>query len=612
MKIRKKTKKPASPTTAEAETPFWATLLSFVKPYRGTFALASCMAVLAGTAVALQPLIIKWIVDDGILRKLHDGSHAPAGQCLKYVAFFTGLFLLSSVLRIVFWMIGYRRLIAVIEQLLCDLRSQFFRHAQHLSFRFHDRVSSGELFNYIMGSPLTALKTFLHQGALWIPSQIVTWIVAVIMLLRFNAAMTLISLAMAAAVVYVNNRSRFIIRELTSDFMETESSVSKYVADMLQGSRAIKMYAIEDSISGSFESYVDRIRVQGVRLAYRQQLEGIKPEFLQYVGMALIYGTGAYFCLYREMQIGTFFAFISSVQLLMGPLMSLLQLNLVRANAEAGLNRIMRIMHSEQGIADPPAISRVNVAPQAAHARAAKIPCVEFVNVCFSYDKKPALFKDMSCRIEDGQSIALVGPSGSGKSTFAMLLMRLYDPQTGRILLNGIELNRYGLQELRASFGVVPQAPFIFQGTILNNIKVVKPLASDAEVKRAMEIAFVTEFLRDLPDGEQTYIGESGFNLSGGQRQRIAIARAVLSAPRYYLFDEATSALDNQSERRIQAAMDELMKGHTTFVIAHRLSTVRHVDRILVFEHGRIVQDGNYAQLTQQEGTFQTLLNSAL
>jgi ABC-type multidrug transport system fused ATPase/permease subunit len=233
---------------------------------------------------------------------------------------------------------------------------------------------------------------------------------------------------------------------------------------------------------------------------------------------------------------------------------------------------------------------------------------VRFNNVHFAYDESQPVFQGLSCTVPSGQSVALVGASGSGKTTFISLLLRLYEVEEGRILLNGADLRSYGLTELRQAFGVVPQTPFLFQGTIGDNIRVVRPDATEEEVQQAARIAHIDEFVQGLDHGYSTWVGEGGFNLSGGQKQRIAIARAVLSKARYFIFDEATSALDNESERRIQSAMESLMADHTTFIIAHRLSTVRNVDRVLVFEGGRIVQDGSYEELACVPGIFQGLL----
>ena len=591
--------------------PFWSTLLVYARPYWKELIIAAICSALVGVAVAIQPLIIKWIIDSGISARGADGQLLPAETRIGYGLGFVALYAAMGVARICIWKLGYDRMVNSIEGLLFNMRSRFFRHVQQLCLRFHDVVSSGELFNFIMGSPIQSIKIFLQHGAMNIPYQAVSWAVATTALATFNLPMTGITLAMVVAVVLINRRSHFVVREMSSEFMRTESTVSKFVSDMLHGCRAVKIYAIEDQVTSSFDSHILRIRDQGAQLARRQQIEGIKPELVQYLGISIVYAVGIWFCVRGELEVGEFFAFVSSIGILMGPIMTLMQLNLIRASAEAGLTRIETILRMVKSTQELPPSEQADVDGQAESARRTGAPCVEFRNVSFAYDPERPVFKNLSCTIKDGQSVALVGTSGSGKTTFISLLMRLYDIDGGEILLNGVNLRSYGLADLRAAFGVVPQNPFLFQGTILDNIRVVKPGATEADARKAAEIANIDEFVSALPQGYQTWVGESGFNLSGGQKQRLAIARAVLTGARYFIFDEATSALDNESERRVQDAMESLMRGHTAFIIAHRLSTVRKVERVLVFDKGLIVQDGTFESLAAQPGIFRTLLDSS-
>ena len=493
------------------------------------------------------------------------------------------------------------------EDILCQLRGRFFRHVQGLCFRFHDQVSSGELFSYIMGAPMSSLRMFLLQFTMLVPFQIVSLCIAVVALATFNLPMTMITLTMITTIVLVNNRSRRIIKEISADFMKTESNASKYVSDMLSGVRAVKIYAMEDQVNMIFNSHAEMMRNMGVKQTRRQQKERMKPEALNYIGMAVIYLSGAYFVIHDQMELGTFFAFVSSVNLLMGPIMTMMQLNLIRGNAEAGLERIQRILAVRESTVEPADDQAVDLDRKMEIAKAKNLPAVEFRNVCFGYDEKSDVLKNINCKIRHGESIALVGPSGSGKSTFVSLLLRLYDPTEGEILLNDADIRNYNSRELRSRFGVVPQSPFLFQASIADNIRVTNPAATKQQIKHAMDIAHVTEFVDEMPDGVETTLGESGFNLSGGQRQRISIARAALQQSEYFVFDEATSALDNASEDLIMQTMKELTEGHTTLIIAHRLSTVKHVDRVFVFENGRIVQTGTYQELARTEGLFKDL-----
>jgi ABC-type multidrug transport system fused ATPase/permease subunit len=597
---------PVTDQTPKNDFAFWKTLWEYVRPHRAKLYITIVCSIIVGVAVAIQPLVIKFIIDNGITR-----ANASPKQKLLYSLLFIGIYFAVSGIRVSVWTVGYRRLINTIQQLLFAIRSRFFRHVHALCFRFHDSVSSGELFNYIMGSPINQLKMFLRQFVLQVPYQVVAWAVAMVALFSFDPLMTLIFVVTVVTVVRLNMRSKRIIRNISADFMQHESDASKYVADMLRGSREIKIHAIGDRVSGRFDDKIGVIRDKEEYLLRRQQIERIKPEAIQYVGVGIIYIAGAYSCIYRDLTVGELMGFVNAVGRLMGPLLHLFQLNLIRANAEAGLERITRILNTQTTVPEAEAANRITIQDAEARARAQGEPFVEFDAVQFSYhqgEQYTNVLDSLSCRIGHDESVGLVGPSGSGKTTFIRLLLRFYDPQAGQVRLHGKDIREFVKDDVRASFGVVSQSPFVFQTTILENVRVANPSASRDEVRRAMRIAGVEDFLQELPQGEDTQVGEDGYGLSGGQKQRVAIARAILSNPRYFIFDEATSSLDNQSEKKIQHAMESLMREHAMIIIAHRLSTVRNLGRILVFDKGRIVQDGDYDTLATRPGLFKDLV----
>ena len=619
-----------SPKEQTVKMDFWKTMYSYTSNYSKNLFTSSFIALFVGIIVALQPLAIQPIVDYGILREGADNN-----ERMLWVVGLSAGYMLLGVLRVVVWGFGYRLLLRSIEGTLFNIRSRFFVHIQSLCFRFHDEVSSGELFNYVMGSPMLTIKNFITQFAMMVPYQIVSWLVAIGVLFYYDWLLLLVLLVVVTIVITINMRSRAVVKEVSADFLKKENDASRYVADMFRGTRAIKIHAVEDNTSQVFINQITTIRDSGQTLGWKQWKEIAKPEVVQYIGLGVLYMTGAYSCLYRDMSIGTFMAFINCVGTLMGPLMTFLSLNLLKSNAEAGLERIECIMSRQGSTPEPMAPDDIRASsPINVSGVDSKFPCIQFENVHFSYteentenitanpsmlieerldslkDESPGIFQDLNVTIPDGQSVALVGHSGSGKSTFVNLLLRLYDPQSGKLLLYNQDLRSVKQQDLRSSYGVVMQDPFFFQSTIKENVKVCRPNASDEDLIEALKIAQAWDFVQEQPQGINTRIGESGVNLSGGQKQRLAIARAILSKPRFYIFDEATAALDNQSEARIQSAMEEVMKGHTTFIIAHRLSTIRNVDRILLFENGKIEQDGNYEALKSQKGKFQDMLNS--
>jgi len=582
---------------------FWSTVWKYARTYKVNIFLAIMFSMLTGVAVAIQPLIIKFIVDNGILN-----NQVNNYEKIKIVGFYCIVFIVFAIFRMTCWGIGYRNILKFIEGFLFNIRSDLYAHIQNMCMAFYERHSSGELFNYIMGSPMNNLKNFLQQMAINVPYQMVSLIISLGAMFYFDWLLTLVLICIVGITVMINYYSRFKIKRLSKDYLQVESNASRYISDVLQGIRAVKLYAIENDTYSNFENYTAEMREKGIKLSFAQMLEGFKPEFLEYVGTALVYFVGALSCIYRGLTTGVLFAFVSSMGTILHTLMSWLNLNLLKSNAEAGLDRIVAVLE-EKATTEEPEESRARN-PQIEKEKSIRHhrPCISFENVTFGYENDKKIYENLSCQIDYNQSIALVGGSGSGKSTFTKLAMRLYDVNAGVVKVHGRNVNEYRLKDLRASFGIVPQDPYIFQATILENIRIARPEASMKEVIKAMEIAHVHEFVNELPRGWNTLVGEGGLGLSGGQKQRIAIARAVLGNPDILIFDEATSALDNISEKLIQQSMEELMKTHTVIIIAHRLTTIRNVDRILVFENGKIVQDGTYDELAKVEGTFNDLL----
>ncbi|MDD6735056.1 MAG: ABC transporter ATP-binding protein [Clostridiales bacterium] len=583
------------------DTNFWRTLLKYTRSNRKNLVLAVIFSVINGIAVALAPLVIKYVIDDAI-----QNDALPPDMRLKKAAIYCIAYLVICASRILSWAVGYHNLLVAIEGFMFRIRSDFFRHIQTLCMRFFDKTSSGELFNYIMGSPIANLKNFLSQFAMSVPYQSVALVISLCAMMSYDWLLTLVMFGIVVVSAAFNHFSRKRIRRLSGDLLKSESEASKYIDDMLHGSSAIKMYAIEDNIHANFEKYIDTLKNKGVSLSFTQWKESAKPEFTQYFGTALIYIVGAYSCIYRGLTAGELVAFVTSMSVIINSINLWFNVNLIRSNAESGLDRIMAILNIKTTTPEDVAhFHDINLERES--ARRKNIPCLEFRNVSFGYDNRQ-IFKNLNCKMEYNHSFGLVGSSGSGKSTVTKLIMRLYEIDGGEILMHGRNIKEYSLHDLRKNIGIVPQDPFIFQASIIENIRMACPEAPMLEVIQAMETARVHEFVNDLPKGWNTVVGDNGFNLSGGQKQRIAIARAILGKPDILIFDEATSALDNVSEKHIQHAMEDLMKTHTVIMIAHRLTTVKNVDKIFVFDKGEIVQTGSYDELSKQDGLFKDLL----
>jgi ABC-type multidrug transport system fused ATPase/permease subunit len=337
---------------------------------------------------------------------------------------------------------------------------------------------------------------------------------------------------------------------------------------------------------------------KGVERDVRGHLYWMRAEAVGYAGFAALCAAGAWRFWGGHITVGEMSAYLSAYIGIQGPLSTVFQIVAAQGAAQASLERMASILDTLSTTPEPNETERHDIPLKGD---------ITVEEVSFAYTSQP-VFEDLQLVIPYGQKIALVGSSGSGKSTLSQLIMRLYDPQKGRIRLGGIDLRQCDGKQLRRSFGVVPQDPYFFQASLLDNVRLMKPGATEKEVQAALEKANAWDFVQQQAEGLKTPVGEGGTTLSGGQKQRLAIARALLIDPPYYIFDEATSALDTVSERLIQEAIGRVLLGKTALVIAHRLGTVRMCDRIVVMDKGKIVQDGTYDDLAQREGLFRRMV----
>ncbi len=599
---------------------FWPTLFPYMKPFAKNMAFGAFFSILVGACVSLQPLVIKHIVDSGVGNKpfalfgkelIAFGDGTPAAERIRFVLIAAGIYIALSLARVLIWSLGVRQIHKSMEGTLFTLRSKFFGHVQRMCMRFYDKNSAGELYNYIMGSPMSSIRGYLQTMIQAVPWQVVSLAVSLVVLISFNPVLTLIIFLTALVMAVLNRLAWNKMRRNSKAFLAAEKKASHHITDTLHGSEAIKMYSIEDDAIDRFEGHLGTLRDTGLRHSLSNSLEGLKVEFAQYFGIGVVYLVGGIYCVLGKIEVGELYLFLSTMTTILGILNSWLSVILTQNTAAVALDRVAEIIEEHSTTPEVKTNARRAVAIEKASAIRGGKPCVSFKDVTFAYEDKP-IFHGLSCDIRYGESIGLVGGSGSGKSTFTKLMMRLYEVDGGAVLVHDRNVKDYETHELRLSFGVVPQNPYIFYGTVWDNIRIVRPSATNKEIIDAMELARVHEFVNDLPKGWSTMIGDGALGLSGGQKQRIAIARAILKNPDIFIFDEATSALDNVSERLIQAAMEDLMKSHTVVMVAHRLSTIKGVDRILVFDKGEIVEEGNYDTLAAKEtGAFRTLLDAA-
>ena len=551
---------------------------------------AVLMNAFSGVAISVQTLAPKYFIDDILLNPALDN----AGKLRWSVILAAGFLVTTIIWRMLLWHLSYRMFTRIREKVVCELRSAFFRHINYLCLRFHVRHQSGELFSFLFGTPLTQVQTYFHQLTMMGPHCAFSAITTLVVVLFWDPFLTAVMFVALAASTFVMARSRDRVKTLSHDYQERERQVSGKVADLIRGSRHVQLYAIEEDIIGQFRTEADAIGRQMVRRDVRSHELWMTYEGVGYVGFAALCVTGAWRYLNGAVQIGELAAYLSAYTALAWPLNVLFQISQARGGAQASLERMAAVMDTLSSTPEPDEMSREKPLANAV---------IRLEGVTFRYTETP-IIKDLSLTIPYGQTVALVGASGSGKSTLSQLIVRLYDPQAGFVSIGGVDLKNCSGRDVRRLFGIVPQQPYFFRASVMDNIRLLKPAATEGEIWNALELAHAAEFVRQLPDGLQTLIGEDGTTLSGGQRQRLAIARALLAGPSYFIFDEATSALDTVSERNIQDTLQKILPGRTAIIIAHRLATIRNCERILVMQNGRLVQDGDYQTLAGMPGPF--------
>ncbi len=580
--------------TAPAQSPFRRYVWPLMWRERWPILGAIFLVGICGGAVALQNVYPKWLISWVL-----EPRELPLAVRWERVAWLAGSYVVVAViLRMIFWHLGYRLFTRAREKIIFDLRARFFRHVNDLCLRFHGLHPSGELFSYLFGSPLNSVMEFFRQVSMSVPGSVVMLIFTQVLFWRWDWVVACVLFAFSVTSVLVMMRSRHYVELIQKDYQSTEGDVSGRVADLLRGNRAVKLHAMEDRVMRDFETQARIIAHKSYERDIRSHFEQMKQEGLSYVFYAAVMGVCAWRYFGGHIDLGVVAACLVSYVGLTWPLQTIFLAVVSWGGAAAALNRIGAVLDTGSTTPDPTG------PPEAVPARGA----FEFDAVSFGYEPGKPVLRDLSLVIRPGERIAFVGPSGAGKTTIAQMMLRLYDPQSGAVRLDGIDLRRFSGAELRRQFGVVPQDPFIFQTTLRDNLLVARADATDAMIRRACELANAWEFIAALPEGLDARVGEGGASLSGGQRQRLAIARALLAEPQFFIFDEATSALDTLSERLIQEALEQNLGEGTVIFIAHRLSTVKHCDRIVVLAGGRVVEQGSYDELMREHGLFAELV----
>jgi subfamily B ATP-binding cassette protein MsbA len=475
---------------------------------------------------------------------------------------------------------------------ITDLRTRLFAHLQNLSVGFFARSNTGDLMSRINSDTMSLQNTITGTLASVVKDP-VTVIGCVIVLLKMDAKLMLvIALVFPVCLIPIIVFSRKV-RKSAVVVQDSYSELATVMHESFTGNRIIKAYNLEERAVQQFREVSQRFVSHRMRIVRAEEIPGPLIEFFASVGVALLF---IYFAFQQSSHAVNLVPFTIGVFLMYRPIKNIVRLQSQLQQARAASQRVFDLLAMQNSIHEP-------AQPKTLKAVGADI---QFDRVRFSYGEKVAL-DDIQLQIKPGQLVALVGASGSGKTTLANLLLRFYDPQQGVIRIGGVDIRDVTTRDLRNQIAVVTQETILFNDTIRRNIELGRPGATNDEIIAAARHAHAYDFIMEKSNGFDTFIGEKGVNLSGGQRQRLAIARAVLKNAPILVLDEATSALDTESERAVQSALDELMKGRTTICIAHRLSTILHADVIVVLDQGRIVETGTHTELVRRGGIFQKL-----
>lgn len=592
-------------------------LLRYVRPHRKYAALTIGFGVLGFALSFAYPWIIGNVVD-----VITSPMMTFAQKKSKLVAY-TELGALAAVLNaaVVFGRGHFN--VHLGHGIVVDIRRELFEHLQKLSLLFFAKERTGSILSRFLHDVHEA-TSLLYTGLIVVGLDVVQLIIAIVLLASISVKLTLACLVLfpiyAGVFALLNPRVRVASERMHGKL----TRISGNVAEQLAGQALVKTYTAETREAARFER--DVRDHHGLVLAQSRvgHLVASSGEILVHFGTTMVVGYGGYLALSGAMTAGTLTRFLGYMLIMFGPVRRFAELNIVYQTSISAMRRVFRVLEIKPTIVDPPNPCRTFPASGE----------VRFENVRFRYtdDSDEAHARLDEDRPEDGDGrephvqrswvldgvtmhalpgevVAVVGTSGAGKTTLLSLLPRLFDVTEGRVVVDGVDVRDYALETLRSAIAIVQQDPFVFTGSVRENIAYGRPDATDEDIEWAARAAHAHDFIMDLDDGYETRLGERGANLSGGQRQRISIARALLKNPRILILDEATSSLDVASEAVVQRALEELMRSRTCFVIAHRLSTIRNAHRIVVLEGGRVVESGTHAELLNRGGAYSRLVH---
>lgn len=560
-------------------------LLTYLRPYWQRMAVAFLLMLVASALTLAVPYLIKVAIDQFIAQGYAAGLTRIA---LLLAGIFVGIYLTTSGQQYLLSWVG--------QQVLATLRTQLFRHLQTLPLSYHDTHIVGVTISRVIND-VAVINELLSEGLITLVGDALVLVGIITVMLSLSLRLALLTFSVFPLMLLA---TYLFARRAQVAFRHTRARIAAVVGDLaedISGMRVIQAFAQEDASQERFDevnranrdAYINAMSLSFVFLP--------SIEFLGMLATGIVLWFGGLAVARSELTLGVMVAFLAYVSRFFQPIRELSQLYTTMQAAMAGGERVLDLLDTRPEITDQPdAIEMPTIAGQ-----------VELRHVSFSYRGDTRVLHDVNLVIEPGQTVALVGPTGAGKTSIANLVARFYDVIDGAVLIDGMDVRQVTQHSLRRQMGLVPQEPFLFSGTIADNIHFGRPDASDGAVEEAARLANAHEFIAALPERYDTEILEGGVNLSVGQRQLICIARAVLADPRILILDEATSSVDTVTEVLIQDALRRLLAGRTALVIAHRLSTIRNADLICVVNDGRIVERGTHEELLAQRGFYHDL-----